>query len=158
MKGIIRVGNTDIPGERKVIAGLSRIYGIGDNLATAICRKLNLNTQRKIGELTDQEVKDIDLLIKDPSPLPTFLCNRRHDPETGISRHLIGADLKLRTDFDVRTMKKLKTYKGIRHGAGLPVRGQRTKSHFRTGSSVGVMKKASKATPGKSQEGKKEGK
>ena len=69
---------------------------------------------------------------------------------------MIGSNLKLRREFDIRLMKKIKSYKGMRHAIAQPVRGQRTKSHFRTGSTVGVMKKAAKILAAKGGEEKKD--
>ena len=72
--------------------------------------------------------------------------NRRKDEETGESKHLLTTDLEMARDFDIRKMKKIKSYKGWRHAMGQPVRGQRTKSHFRKGTAMGVIK--AKAKPG----------
>ena len=60
------------------------------------------------------------------------------DFETGEDKHLIGADLELRKEFDIKRLKKIKTYKGYRHGAKLPLRGQRTKGNFRRNKAKGV--------------------
>ena len=57
---------------------------------------------------------------------------------------MTGTDLELQTEFDIKRMKKIKSYKGVRHSAGQPVRGQRTKSHFRKNKakSGGIKKKS----------------
>ena len=67
--------------------------------------------------------------------------NRQKDLETGESKHLVSTDLDMRKDFDIRRLKKIRSYKGVRHTAGLPVRGQRTRSHFRTKGQVKRVKK-----------------
>jgi len=68
--------------------------------------------------------------------------NRRSDPETGEEKHLVGTDLDMKKDFDIRRMKKIRSYRGIRHTSGLPVRGQRTRSNFRKkGQAVAVKRK-----------------
>ncbi len=80
--------------------------------------------------------------------------------ETGKDKHLTGNELKLQKEFDIRFLKKIKCYRGMRHAYGLPVRGQRTRGNFRKGAAVGVMKKAAKvaaAAAGKTLE-KKEAK
>ena len=110
--------------------------------SNAICNNLNLDKYRKIGTLNEQEVKSIESLIKDPSSLPKWLLNRRKDYDTGKDLHLVSAQLNLSKEFDIKRLKKLKSYRGIRHALGQPVRGQRTRSHFRTGISVGVQRKA----------------
>jgi small subunit ribosomal protein S13 len=56
--------------------------------------------------------------------------------------HLIGADVKFARDNDIKFERKIRTYKGQRHAVGLPVRGQRTKSHFRRNRKKQVSKKA----------------
>src|SRR3989344_107293 len=65
------------------------------------------------------------------------------DIETGKSEHLVGSNLELRKEFDIKRLKKIKSYKGYRHSAGLPVRGQRTRAHFRKNRSrgAGIKKK-----------------
>lgn len=155
MKELIRVANTDIKGKEHILTGLSKIYGISYSFSNAICNKLNLEKNRQIGTLADEEVKSIENLIKNPESLPYFLFNRRRDPDSGKDTHIMGATLKLRHEFDIRLMKKIKSYKGIRHALGQPVRGQRTKSHFRTGATVGVMKKQAKALASQKAEEKK---
>ena len=63
--------------------------------------------------------------------------------ESGEDQHVSGADLKLRREFDIKRLKKIRSYRGIRHVANLPVRGQRTKANFRRnrGKSVAATKK-----------------
>ncbi|MDO8517486.1 MAG: 30S ribosomal protein S13, partial [Nanoarchaeota archaeon] len=80
-----------------------------------------------------------------------FLVNRRKDYESGENKHLYGADLDLQKEFDIKKLKKMRAYKGIRHQLGQPVRGQRTKSHFRKEKkrkgAVGVKKAKSPVAP-----------
>ena len=80
--------------------------------------------------------------MKNPD-VPIYLINRRNDFETGENKHLTTSDLDLKKEFDIKRLRKIKSYKGIRHAAKLPVRGQRTKSHFRKnrGKSGGIKKK-----------------
>lgn len=157
MKELVRIGNTDIKGHKDVWYGLTSIHGVGSSFSSAVCNLLNIERTKKIGDLSPEDVKRIEDVLKQPKELPSFLYNRRRDPETGDDAHLLSSNLKLRIEFDVKRMKRLRTYKGVRHGLGLPVRGQRTKSHFRTGSTVGVMKKAAKAmAAAKAAEQKKE--
>ncbi len=69
------------------------------------------------------------------------MFNRKFDPQTGEHKHLIGSELKLAVKFNIDSMRKIRSYKGVRHELGLPVRGQRTRSSFRKGVIVGVIKK-----------------
>ena len=64
--------------------------------------------------------------------IPDFMKNRRRDMDTGETKHLSTNNLDLRKEFDIKRLKKIRSYRGLRHAKGLPVRGQRTKSHFRT--------------------------
>lgn len=143
---IIRILATDIEGGMKVYPALTKVKGISWSFANAICNKLNIDKRKKISALTEDEVKRITEFAKNPT-LPMFILNRKKDFETGNDRHLIGVELDMRKDFDIKRMKKIKSYKGIRHMAGQPVRGQRTKAHFRTKKTkgVGIKKKAKPA-------------
>lgn len=158
MRELVRINNTDIHGKNGVYIGLTRIHGVSYSFSNAVCNLLSIDKNKKIGDLSEEEVKRIEETIKNPKQLPHFLYNRRKDFDTGENIHLSTSNLKLKVDFDIKKMKRLKTYKGVRHGLGQPVRGQRTKSHFRTGSSVGVMKKATKIAAAPSKPGKRESK
>ncbi len=142
IKGILRIANTDIIGTKSISDGLRKIKGIGFMFSNAICNNLEIEHKRKIGSLNEDEVKKIEHLIKNPSSLPQWMLNRRRDYDTGKNLHVAGSDLGFTKEFDIKRMKKLKSYKGMRHAIGQPVRGQRTRSHFRTGISVGVQRKA----------------
>lgn len=141
VKGIVRLMDTDVDGNTTLIRSLRRVHGIKYAMANAVCNNLNLDKNKKIGLLSAQEIKEITDLAKNPdNKLPNWLFNRRKDPETGEDKHLISTELKLRKDFDIKLMKKMKSYKGVRHSAGLPVRGQNTRAHFRHGKALGVTK------------------
>ncbi len=156
LRGIVRIAGTDIKGEKKLFVSLQRIKGVSSAMANAICRIHNLDRNRKVGTLTIEEVKKIEETMKDPMKfgIPTWMLNRKGDPESGINRHLIGPDLIFQHKQDIKKMMDLRTYKGIRHGLGLPVRGQRTRSSFRKGRTVGVIRK--KIMPAKAGEKREE--
>jgi small subunit ribosomal protein S13 len=61
--------------------------------------------------------------------------------DTGKDVHVVGSKLAISLREDVNTLRKIRAYRGIRHESGLPVRGQRTKSSFRTGGTLGVRRK-----------------
>jgi small subunit ribosomal protein S13 len=156
VKGIIRIADVDIFGNKTIYNGLRKIKGISFMFSNAICNHLNLDKNRKIGSLNDEEVKKIENLIENPEKLPQWLLNRRKDYELGKNLHLTGSDLALNKEFDIKRLKKIKSYRGLRHAIGQPVRGQRTRSHFRTGASVGVQRKAAKIAQAASEKEKKE--
>ncbi len=141
-RGIVRIGEVDLKGEKNVYVSLQRIKGVGPSIANAVCRIAKIDRNRKVGTLTDEEVKKIEGLLKNiKNYVPPWMLNRRADPETGENYHLIGSSLKYTHEQDIKKMMEIKCYKGIRHALGLPVRGQRTRSSFRKGKTVGVIRK-----------------
>lgn len=141
-ENLTRIMATDIPSQLSVYAGLTKIKGISWALSAAICKNLNLDKNKKVSTLGESELDKITAYIKSLSSqhLPPWLLNRRKDVETGQDKHLIATELDLQREFDIRKMKKIKCYKGIRHSLGQPVRGQRTRAHFRKGRSIGVTR------------------
>jgi small subunit ribosomal protein S13 len=140
---IVRVAATDIDGSLKTAYGLAEIKGVGVNLAYSICRRLGIDPEMRIGYLTDEEIKRIEDLLRDPKAygLPSWLLNRRKDYTTGKDMHVIGAELIFYVKQDIEREKKIKSWRGIRHALGLKVRGQRTRTTGRLGLTVGVRKK-----------------
>ena len=145
---LIRIMSKDIEGKMKIYPGLTKIKGISWGISNAVCKILGIDKNRKMGSLTEEEIKKISDFMKNPK-IPVFLVNRRFDFETGENRHLTGTDLDFRKDFDIKRLKNIKSYKGMRHQVGLPARGQRTKGHFRKNKSkgVGIKKKAAVKKP-----------
>jgi len=140
---IVRVLSKDIEGKKTIYAGLTEVKGISWSLSNAICKKLNIDKNKKIGSLTEETVNKISDFIKNFTNIPQFLRNRKADFESGEDRHLIGSDLELQKEFDIKRLKKIKSYRGFRHMSGLPTRGQRTKSNFRRNrrKGAGIKKK-----------------
>lgn len=134
---LVRILSKDIEGRMSVYAGLTKIKGISWSLSNAICKKLKIDKKRKIGSLNEEEIKKILEFAKNPE-VNTYLVNRQKDLETGENKHLVGSDLELRTEFDIKKLKKIKSYKGLRHAIGLPLRGQRTRSNFRPNKKKGA--------------------
>lgn len=127
---VVRILSKDIEGKMKIYPGLTKIKGISWTLSNAVCKKLNIDKNKKIGSLTEKELEQVSSFLKKPE-LPLYIINRRNDFESGEDKHLLGTDLELATEFDIKRLKKIKAYRGLRHQAGLPLRGQRTQSHFR---------------------------
>jgi len=145
-KSIVRIVNTDIDGSKKLYPGLTKIKGINFMFSNAICNVLNIDKNIKLGDLGEANIKKIETLLKEPnSKLPSWMLNRRKDYETGDDLHFLSSNVNLNKEFDIKRLKKIKSRKGLRHAANLPLRGQRTKSHFRKGKSVGVSKKVVKS-------------
>ena len=128
-KHLVRISRKDVDGNKTIEQALTEIKGVGISLSTTMCRTLDLDSEAQIGYIADEDVLKIEEML-----------NRREDYETGENIHLIESDLDMTLRDDLNRMKKTRSYKGRRHEAGLPVRGQRTKSTFRNSSSVGVKR------------------
>ena len=145
LKYFVRIANTDLDGNKPIQNALTKIKGISFMLSSAILNSARVEKTKKAGYLSDEHVSRIDEIIKEPAKfgIPSWLFNRKRDPEDNTDRHLVGSTLSFVQDNDIKMMKKMKSYKGIRHSLGLPVRGQRTRSNFRRnkGKVMGVKKK-----------------
>lgn len=142
---IVRILSKDIEGNMTVYAGLAKIKGISWGYSNAICHILGIDKRKKIGALSEEETKKISEFAKNPS-LPVYVLNRQKDRDTGENKHVVGVDLELAKEFDVKRLKQIKSYRGLRHTLGLPMRGQRTKGNFRKhrAKGVGIKKKNKK--------------
>ena len=153
LKYFVRIANTDLDGSKPIGHALIKIKGIGPMFSNAIIYAAGLDYRKKTGYLSDDEVSKLDDVIKEPSKfhIPSWMFNRQKDPEDNSNKHLIGTNLTFIQDNDVKMMKKIKSYKGIRHSFGLPVRGQRTRSNFRKnkGKVMGVKRKTDANKGGK---------
>ena len=139
---ILRISGKDIDGSKKIIVALSIIRGIGHNIAQVLLQSLNINPYIRVGFLTESELKEIELTIKDPSRigLPAWYLNRRKDMDTGTDKHLITSDLDFMISNDIEREKSVMSWRGYRHMFGLKVRGQHTRTSGRKGGAVGVKK------------------
>lgn len=144
IRALIRVVNSDLDGEKPLVVALTGIKGISHAIAGAICYAAGFDKNVKLGSLKEQDIFKIEEIIKDPIKfgIPPFIFNRRRDITTGKDMHVVASDLEMVTKFDIQRMIDIKSYKGVRHMLGLPSRGQRTRSSFRKGKVVGVVRKA----------------
>lgn len=140
---LVRISRTDIRGDKEVIAGLTRIRGIGNRMASLVLKKAGIPRDKFIGLLTEDEINKINEIIEDPikAGIPNWCVNHNKERRSGEDVHLTGSDLALQDRMDIDRLKKLRCWRGIRHAAGLKVRGQRTKSTGRGGRAVGVSRK-----------------
>lgn len=100
-----------LPDKKIVRIALTMVYGIGRSKSKKLLDELKIPLEKKVAELTEQEQKDITEALK-----PFVLEN----------------DLRRQTAADIKRLKEIKCYRGIRHNMGLPVRGQSTLRHART--------------------------
>ncbi len=139
---LVRIANTDLDGKKNVVNALTGIKGVNNRLSRVIATEAAVNQDVRIGELSDD---DIDKLAKTLERVdefvPTWMVNRRMDPESGDDIHQIGTEIDMTLREDLNRLKKIRSWKGQRHERNLPVRGQRTKSNGRTGATVGVQRK-----------------
>ncbi|MFX1589063.1 MAG: 30S ribosomal protein S13 [Promethearchaeota archaeon] len=142
-KVFFRKLRSQVDGNAKVEYGLTQIRGIGRRLAQAIVKIAEINPHSRIGALPEKDINKIEEIILSPieNGVPSWMVNRKKDLRTGENIHLIGNKLELEVKKDIDRMKKIKSYKGVRHHLRLKVRGQRTKSTGRHGLVVGVVRR-----------------
>ncbi len=164
IRHIVRIANTDLDGKRSVAYALTSIKGISRRIAKILSVNAGLDPQATIGYLKDAETDKLQSTVDNITTiLPSWMVNKQNDIMSGEDRHLIGTDVLLGLNEDLNLMKKMRSYKGVRHERGLKVRGQRTRSTGRKGRTVGVTRaliqaKAKEAkAEGEKKEEKKEG-
>lgn len=148
LKHIVRILNTDLEGKRQVHMALTGLNGVGRRCARIFVDKAGVDPHATLGLLPDEKIDDLKKVIEEvQTNLPVWMMNRQKDITTGADKHVMGIDLTMTLREDLDLMKKMRSYKGIRHERGLRVRGQRTRSTGRTGAIVGVSRKKEGAAP-----------
>ena len=138
----LRLAGFILDGNQNLTVALTGIRGVGRQISYAVIKSLNMEPGRKLGTLSDKEVSKIEgTLEKIDKKLPSWMINRQKDPYSGEDRHVIGSDLEMALRDDVLRLRKIKAYRGVRHSIGLPVRGQRTRTSFRKGATLGVSRR-----------------
>ncbi len=107
-----RIAGVDLPPQKRAQIGLTYIYGIGRSRATSILNEAQVSTDKKIRELSEEELNRIRGIL---------------DAQGGIE-----GDLRKTIQLDIKRLMDIGCYRGIRHRKGLPVRGQRTHTNART--------------------------
>ncbi|MEZ5694944.1 MAG: 30S ribosomal protein S13 [Sphingomonadaceae bacterium] len=107
-----RIAGVNIPTNKRVIIALTYIHGIGPTSAKAIADKLGIDHTRRVQDLSDAEVLSIR--------------------ETIDAEFMVEGDLRRETAMNIKRLMDLRSYRGLRHRAKLPVRGQRTHTNART--------------------------
>ena len=124
-----RVAGVDLPPQKRAQIGLTYIYGIGRPRATAILIEANVNINKKIRELSEEELTRIRAVV-----------DRQGN---------IEGDLRKQIQLDIKRLMDIGCYRGLRHRRGLPVRGQRTHTNARTRKGPRRATIAKKKAPGK---------
>ena len=135
----VRVGTTDLDGTESVETALLEMDGVGRRVAKAVADEAGVDPLETLGKLEDDEVEAVKDAVQNFDEVgPSWMVNREKDRRTGEDMHIVGTDLEITREEDVNRMKKIRSYRGIRHRQGKKVRGQRTKSTGRTGGEVAV--------------------
>ena len=106
-----RIAGIDLPREKRAEIGLTYIYGIGRSTANEILKNVGINPDIKMKDLTEEELGKI---------------------REELDKYTIEGDLRREISMNIRNLKEINCYRGIRHKRGLPVRGQNTKNNART--------------------------
>lgn len=107
-----RISGVNLPLNKQVHIALQYIYGIGDHYADKICKDLNIERSKRVNNLSDDEVLKIRELID--------------------AKYTVEGDLRRELSLNIKRLRDLGTYRGVRHRKKLPVRGQRTHTNART--------------------------
>jgi small subunit ribosomal protein S13 len=107
-----RIAGVNIPTQKRIETALTYIFGIGQSTATEICQKANVSPEKRVHQLSEEEVIRIrELIDRDYS---------------------VEGDLRREVSMNIKQLMDLGCYRGLRHRKRLPVRGQRTHTNART--------------------------
>ena len=106
-----RIAGVDIPNDKRVVISLTYIYGIGASLAEKILADVNISVDTRVKDLTEEELTKI---------------------RNEVAKYKLEGDLRREVSLNIKRLTEIGSYRGKRHRAGLPVRGQSTKTNART--------------------------
>ena len=106
-----RIAGINIPTNKHIVIGLQSIFGIGQTRSKLICEALKLDPSTKVSKLTEDELESI---------------------RVAVSKYEVEGDLRREVAMNIKRLRDLGCYRGIRHRKSLPLRGQRTKTNART--------------------------
>jgi small subunit ribosomal protein S13 len=124
-----RIAGVDLPANKRAEIGLTYIYGIGRARANKILEEASISVDKRIRELSEDEVNRIRTVID--------------------QQGMVEGDLRKQTQMDIKRLMDIGCYRGLRHRRGLPVRGQRTHTNARTRKGPRRMTVAKKKVAGK---------
>ena len=107
-----RIAGINIPTQKKLKIALTYVYGIGNKVSNDICLKANVDSNARVQDLSESEIKNISDVIS--------------------SSFLVEGDLRREVSGNIKRLKDLGAYRGVRHRKNLPCRGQRTHTNART--------------------------
>jgi small subunit ribosomal protein S13 len=106
-----RIAGINIPTNKHIVIGLQSIFGIGETRSKLICKSLKLEPSTKVSDLSEDQLESI---------------------RSAVSQFEVEGDLRREVAMNIKRLRDLGCYRGIRHRKGLPLRGQRTKTNART--------------------------
>ncbi|MBU2578684.1 30S ribosomal protein S13 [Patescibacteria group bacterium] len=109
---MLRIGGVNIPENKQILISLTSIYGIGRSLSLKILKELNIDTMRKVKDLTEKEAGDLRKIIE--------------------SNYKIEGELRREVIKNIKRLQEIKCWRGLRHLKKLPVRGQKTRKNSRS--------------------------
>jgi len=109
---MVRIAGVNLPDNKPVFIGLTYILGIGRTSAVEIVKKCDLEGQKRMKELTEQELTKIREVLNE--------------------EYIIEGDLRREVAMNIKRLREIRSYRGMRHSRGMPVRGQRTHTNART--------------------------
>ena len=112
-KVFFRKLRAQINGNASVIHGLTQIKGVNKKFAQAVVNQLGINPEKRIGELSDEKLVEIEELIHNPIEhgIPNWMVNRKNDPIDGKDKHVVGNQLEIITRRDVDKLKKMNSFR-----------------------------------------------
>jgi small subunit ribosomal protein S18e len=140
---ILRILNTNINGEQKVMYALTSIKGIGRRFSNLIVKRAQIDLNKRAGELNEEEIEKLVEIISHPADfnIPEWFLNSRKDYHTNQTGQVVSNWLDAHLRDNIERLKKMRIHRGLRHWWGLRCRGQHGKSTGRKGKTVGVAKR-----------------
>ena len=107
-----RIAGVDLPKNKKVLFGLQYIFGVGENVSASVLEKAKVDPDKKVSDLTDEEVAQIRAILT--------------------SEYKVEGALRSEVQQNIKRLMDIGSYRGLRHRKSLPARGQRTRTNSRT--------------------------
>ncbi|KAJ4494021.1 ribosomal protein S13/S18-domain-containing protein [Lentinula edodes] len=127
---ILRLLNTNVDGKRKIMYALTEIKGVGRRYSNIVCKKADVDLNKRAGELNSDELERIVTIMQNPTQfkIPTWFLSRQKDIVDGKDYQILSNNVDSKLRDDLERLKKIRAHRGLRHYWGLRVRGQHTKT------------------------------
>merc|ERR1712223_1257241 len=120
---ILRILNTNIDGKQKIMFAMTTIKGVGRRYSNLVCKKADIDMNKRAGELTEDEVERVITIMQNPRQykIPDWFLNRQKDHKDGKYSQLLSNSLDNKLREDLERLKKIRAHRGLRHYWGLRV-------------------------------------